>query len=199
MREALDYCKEALAKAQRQQKEQYDKRRKDVTFQIGQKVWLSLRNIHTDRPARKFDWRNIGPCRIIDKIGKIAYQLELPAGLRIHDVFHVSLLREHRQRKGERTPSPQPIRLKADESKREFVVGEIVDSRVQGNKLQYRVRWKGYQEDEDTWEPALGLKKAQKAVSKFHKEYPNKPSLSTITASKEKPSRGRPRGRGRRN
>ena len=44
----------------------------------------------------KLSPRYIGPYRIVERIGEVAYRLELPSDLdRIHDVFHVSMLRKY--------------------------------------------------------------------------------------------------------
>ena len=200
LREAKEYAYANILKSQKWQKENYDKRRKDLNFKIGDKVWLNLKNVSTERPMKKLDRRSLGPLRVINKIGEMAYQLELPHGLQIHDTFHVSLLRPHIQRRGERTPSPEPIRVRGDDSRKEYVVQEIVDSRIANKQLLYRVRWKGYTPEEDTWEPSRGLRKAQKLVRKFHHVFPNKPTEKTVhdatlRAGREPPRRGRGRPR----
>ena len=44
----------------------------------------------------KLSPRSIGPYRIVERIGEVAYRLELPSDLDcIHDVFHVSMLRKY--------------------------------------------------------------------------------------------------------
>lgn len=44
-------------------------------YQAGDEVWLSTKNIRTQRPARKLDWKNLGPFKISKKVSKYAYQL----------------------------------------------------------------------------------------------------------------------------
>ena len=66
--------------AQEKYKEQADKNRtEEPEFMEGEKVWLDRTNITTDRPARKLDWRSLGPFKITQKIGQRAYKLELPS------------------------------------------------------------------------------------------------------------------------
>jgi hypothetical protein len=61
-------------------------------MQEGTKGWLDARQIRTTRPSRKLDWKRLGPYTIRRKVSPYAYELDLPRGLRIHPVHHVSLL-----------------------------------------------------------------------------------------------------------
>ena len=54
-------------------------------------VWLSTKNIKTERPLKKLDYKRIGPYKIKELVGS-SYQLDLPISMRIHDIFHPNLL-----------------------------------------------------------------------------------------------------------
>ncbi len=86
----------SLARAQAYQARTYNKSYCDIEFKVGQKIWLRVKNITIERPSRKLDRQKYGPYRIIEKIGKVAYRLDLPTSLQIYNVFHVSLLRDHK-------------------------------------------------------------------------------------------------------
>ena len=62
---------------------------------LGQKVWLLRRHISTTHPSSKLDVRRLGPYPIIGPIGRSAYKLLLTLSMKIHPVFHVSLLEPH--------------------------------------------------------------------------------------------------------
>ncbi len=98
-----------LARAQAYQAHTYNKSYWDVEYKVGQKVWLRVKNIRIERPSQKLDCQRYSPYRIIERIGKVAYRLDLPASLQIHNVFHVSSLSDHNPRVGEESPEPQPI------------------------------------------------------------------------------------------
>ena len=71
------------------------KRRSAPIFSLGQKVWLSRRHVGSTRPTSEFDVRRLGPFLVIGQIGTSSYRLALPSSLKIHPVFHVSLLEPH--------------------------------------------------------------------------------------------------------
>ncbi len=161
-----------LPRAQGYQTLKYNKSHCDVEYKVSQKVWLRVKNITIERPSRKLDGQRYGPYRIIEKIGKVVYRLDLPASLQIHNVFHVSLLRDHKPQVGEQSPERQPLRLAIDHEVQVYEVEAILASRIQTNPpnlpvLQYKIAWKRY--TELTWEPAANLKHARRLVNKFHK------------------------------
>ncbi|SLM35611.1 Ribonuclease H-like domain [Lasallia pustulata] len=145
-------------------------------------VWLKVKNITMERPLRKLDWQHYAPFRIVKKIGNVTYQLNLPEELRIHDVFHVSLLRDHKLRAGEDTPEPEPLCLAEDPAEREWEVEAITALRIvdgpEGKPvLQYRIMWK--ESSEITWEPAGNVRNSKRLVKKFHDDFPEAPQAVT--------------------
>ena len=95
--EQVHVIRENLKTAQSRQKSQYDRRHKEVAYEVGDKAYLRvtpLKGTHRFSIKGKLAPRYIGPFLILAKRGEVAYQLELPPHLsRVHDVFHVSQLR----------------------------------------------------------------------------------------------------------
>jgi hypothetical protein len=85
--------KARLVEAQERQKKNADKSQKqNLNISVGDKVWLLRRNLKTRRPSDKLDYCRLGPFRVSTKVNEVAYRLDLPSSMKIHPVFHVSLL-----------------------------------------------------------------------------------------------------------
>ena len=79
--------------AQQRQKVQANQRRREQVFHQGDQVLLSTEHLSLkNAPIRKLRKRFIGPFFVLRRIGKVAYELDLPEAWRIHRVFHTSLL-----------------------------------------------------------------------------------------------------------
>lgn len=82
--------------AVRRQKTAADLRQAETpTYQPGQKVWLSTRDIRLHLPCRKLSRRFVGPFSILEQVNPVTYKLQLPSKYKIHPMFHVSLLKPH--------------------------------------------------------------------------------------------------------
>jgi hypothetical protein len=89
---------ESLKVAQSRQKSYADKRRRDLSFEVGDFIYLKvspMRGTCRFKVKGKLAPRYVGPFKIVDRRGEVAYQLELPPQLSdVHDVFHVLQLKK---------------------------------------------------------------------------------------------------------
>src|SRR6187402_1970794 len=89
--DVADWAKTSMAVAQQTQEDQANRRRDQAPrFEVGDKVWLSLRNVRTKRPSKKLDRRN-AKYTVTKVVGTHSYELNTPPG--VHNVFHAQLLR----------------------------------------------------------------------------------------------------------
>jgi len=168
-----------LKEAQEISKYHADKKRsKPPEINVNDFVWLSLKNIKTKRPSKKLDSLHAGPFKVLRKLSEVTYHLELPPTMKIHPVFHVSLLHPANKdsNPNRQQPPPPPVIVDNEE---EFQVNQILDSRIRRNKVEYLVDWTGYGPNDRTWEPQENLQDLE-ALDTFHQQYPNKPSMDSI-------------------
>lgn len=170
IRQIQKYLRQEIDRAQERYKYFADQRRQpDPGYQSGDRVWLSTKHIKTTRPMKKLDYQYLGPYRIRRKIKDTAYELELPRTMRIHNVFHPSLLKTYHGVGPPRQVEPRtpPVVVQGDEF---HEIEEILDYRKTGRSIQYLVGWKNYGVGDRTWEPASTLEQdAPELVSEFHR------------------------------
>jgi len=174
MNKTLKFARESLAKTREQMMKQANKHRKEVDYEAGSKMFLNERNIVTARPSKKLDDKMLGPFTNLGPVDS-SYKLELPESMRVHDVFHPDLLRPAADDPlpGQKNEPPGPIVVNDED---EWEIDDILDSRRYRRRLQYRVKWNGYDNDLN-WYNADGdeFMNAQEVVDDFHIRYPNKP------------------------
>jgi hypothetical protein len=177
LRDLSEYVREELLWAQASQQEYANRKRSPApAYSVGDRLWLDARNIRTNRQSKKLDWKNLGPFSVTKVVSSHAYRLDLPDSMKIHPVFHVSLLRpaapESDYLPGQQNPPPDPILIDGEP---EYVVERI--ERIRFNRrrrrYEYLTRWTGY--DELSWEPAEALRDTE-ATEEFHTRYPSEPN-----------------------
>lgn len=95
--EIMDLLKHNLHKAQQSMKDFADRKRRHVEFAVSDWVFVKLKPYrqHSVRLQRhhKLGRRYFGRFKVLQRIGEVAYKLDLPEEARIHLVFHISMLR----------------------------------------------------------------------------------------------------------
>ena len=132
---------------------------------------IRYNNLITTHPSSKLAPRRYGPFPITRVVSRTSYQLKLPPQWKIHDVFHATLLTPYKETalngKSYQEPAPDLI-----DGQPEWEVESILRVRRRRNQLQYLVRWKGFSEAHDSWEPAKNVH-ADELVQEFYKTNPN--------------------------
>lgn len=163
-----DTAHEALKLAGIYMKSQYDKNHLPVVFNKGDKVLLRLHKGYTNKWTlnRKLNKQYSGPYKILDKVGRLAYRLDLPQESRVYPVISVAHLEKLPADHDpfERThEKPGPVYVDADE----YEIERIIDVKGSGRAKRYLVRWKGYGEEDDSWLKPADLQNAKEAIADF--------------------------------
>ncbi|GKB31612.1 putative reverse transcriptase domain-containing protein [Tanacetum coccineum] len=96
--EKIVQIKQRMQAARDRQKSYADLKRKPMEFQVGDKVMLKVspwKGVVRFGKRGKLNPRYVGPFKVLEKVGEVAYKLELPEELsRVHNTFHVSNLKK---------------------------------------------------------------------------------------------------------
>ena len=174
MEEVWDFMREEMTKSQVKQVVAANCHRKEPpVYKVENEVFLSTKNIRTERLSKKLDDKNIGPFKI-KKLVRLLYQLELPHTMEIYDVFHPNLLWKVADDPllGQQNIPPPPTVVN---DKKEWEVDDILDAKHGrgGKKVLFRVKWKRYNNDK-AWYNATNFDYAQDIVNDFYKRNPIK-------------------------
>ena len=166
--ERVEVARAAILAAQQRQKLFADRSRRDVKYILGQEVLLSTRNIKfKGQGTPKFLPKWIGPLRIKTLVGprgadgKVdedrvrAVELQLPPLMKVHPVFHVSLVKPYLS--DGQTRQVMPLEFD-DDGAPKWEVETLLDSRGRSHGRgksvkEFLVRWKGFGPEHDSWEP----------------------------------------------
>ena len=153
----LAALKHHMTRAQNRMKQYADRKRTDHTFAVGDMVLLKLQpytqSSVANRPYPKLSSKYFGPYQILERVGLVAYKLQLPPGAQIHNVFHISQLKPFT---ANYAPVFDTLPITTDLQAAAAVPKKIVDRRLvkKGNAaiLQVKVTWTGLSNSITTWE-----------------------------------------------
>ncbi|CAH9095874.1 unnamed protein product [Cuscuta epithymum] len=159
----LKTVKANLTKAQHYMKGQADKKRRDFQFNVGDLVLVKLQPYRQHsvalRKHKKLGLRYFGPFPILEKIGTVAYKVQLPASAKIHPVFHVALLKPFY---GKSELPYLPFPLTSSELGPMLSPWKVLDVRVvkRQDKMvwQLLIQWEATEVKDATWEDLQDIK-----------------------------------------
>ncbi|KAJ1600134.1 hypothetical protein NDA14_002238 [Ustilago hordei] len=134
-KEHCKYFQEQIREAQHRSVDQYNRKHKDIEFKVGDMVYINRQNWKTRRPTPKLDTRFAGPYPVQEQVGRRAYRITLPANLRVHDVFHVSMLEPARTSSLPQRAEQPTIPSLPDEDL-DFEVEALIDKRSHNDKVE---------------------------------------------------------------
>ena len=143
-----------------------NRRRKQIRYAVGDKVWLSTAAWCPQEGQPKLHYRFTGPFTIDERVNDNAYKLA-DILLGIHATQNITELRPfvespERFKTRPKPPIPKPLSVRG---RTEWEVEDILDSRIRANRREYKVKWKD--SPGTTWEPRDNLANAPKILRRF--------------------------------
>ncbi|WVZ97023.1 hypothetical protein U9M48_042590 [Paspalum notatum var. saurae] len=156
--EQVKVIQENLKIAQSRQKSYADKRRRPLVFKENDHVYLRvspMKGVHRFGVKGKLAPRYVGPFKITERCGPVAYRLELPPHLAaVHDVFHISQLKKCLRVPEEEVDTSQ-VQIEPDLTYEARPI-KILDQKQRSTRRNtvnfYKVQWSDHSEEEATWE-----------------------------------------------
>jgi hypothetical protein len=146
-------------------KQQVDQHRKERKFKVGDWVFLRLEPykqipLKQQKKDNKLTPKYYGPYKVLQRIGSMAYKLELPPSSRVHPVFHVSCLKKVIENK---IPVQFVLPELNEEGKIILEPETILETRIKQLRnraiTEYLVKWKNLLVEEVTWEDEFFMQK----------------------------------------
>ena len=152
--------RERLLQAQDYMKEYHDKTHRRVEFEVGEWVWLRLHHRAAasvkGASSSKLSPRYYGLFQILQRVGTVAYRLQLPPKSRLHDVFHVVFLKKFTGDSPSTTvPLPPIIHGRAVPAP-----AAVIRARPSRSSWDLLVQWQGQSDADATWEPLEQFKES---------------------------------------
>ncbi|GHJ84924.1 hypothetical protein NliqN6_1326 [Naganishia liquefaciens] len=121
--------------------------------------------------TQKLHGKYSGPFQIVRKVSPTAYELDLPANIKIHPTINIEYLKEYHaspERLGPRDAPLRPDALLTSDGSAEYEVERILAHRHDPREgFTYLVLWKGYGLHDATWEPESNLINARDVVREY--------------------------------
>ena len=160
-----------IEKAQQQQSLYANRKRREDKFHVGEQVYLSTQNLNIISGVSKLNPKYIGPFPISKIINPVAVQLALPAHFKIHNSFHVSKIK--RAKATNEFPDrpiiekPPPTIQADNDQESEWEIERIIDKRKSRGRIEYLVKWKGYDTHDNQWLTVSQLVNAREVIRDF--------------------------------
>lgn len=172
-------AQDAIAFAQMANKAAYDRRHQPMFLKINDWALIRLHKGYkipstlgiTHKLADQF----VGPFKVLDRVGRLAYQLDIPEHWKVHPVFTIAQLEPSPPPSEDPYSRPRPghppaVSTDAMEYEIERLLNKRVTKRGRGLSTQYLVRWLGYGPEFDEWYNVKDLGNAQELIEDYEQE-----------------------------
>ena len=133
---------------------------------------MLIKNLRTKRLNKGLDNVKVGLFLILNQKGLVTYTLDLPADAKIYPRFHTNML----ELVDLATLLQKTFYFETEEDNA-FEVERILAHRDNGNGTEYLIKWLGYPDSENTWEPDTNLTNCRLHLRKYHDQQRKRRSI----------------------
>jgi len=138
-------------------------------WKVGEKVWLSAKNLISALPSKKLAPKQYGPFTVKAVLSPITFKIQLPPSWKSHPVFHASELSSYQETEVHvpNNTEPPPDIINGQE---EYEIKAVLAHKgnVKG-KRRFLVLWKGYSSSDNSWIPEKEMNNAQEILKTYKK------------------------------
>jgi transposase len=170
MKDIWEFIKKKLINAQQSQKRHAD-HKKDISSKYKEEhmIWLLIKNIKTERSFRKLNHKWIESYKV-KKVLRDVCQLNLSSSMKIHNTFHISLLRSASSDSLTEQIQSSSSSIVINEEE-EYEVDDILNNQYHYDKLQYRIAWTDHSSNR-AWYLAENFQNHSKEIlNDYHQRY----------------------------
>ena len=171
MKNIREFIIKNIQKVQKQQIKHANRHKKNVKYEVKNLVWISTKNIMTNRLFKKFDYKMIESYFII-KIVNSFYQIKLFETVKTFDTFHFSFLKKTSTNSLSEQINEFSTSIIIDDEKK-WKMNDILNVRRHYRRIQFLVKWKDHDENK-TWYNSMKFQNAKEIVKNLYERYSNK-------------------------
>lgn len=172
---------DAISFALANQKAHYNRKHQPLFLKIGDWAMLRLHKGYSIPSSlgdiKKLTQQFVGPFRVLERVGRLAYKLDVPQDWRIYPVFSIAQLEPAPSPAEDpfghlRPEHPPPVFVEGDtDAVKSFEIDRLLNKRTvkkgRGHAVEYLVRWTGYGPEWDRWYNIKDLDNATKLVRNY--------------------------------
>lgn len=196
-----DQAEESIAFANAFTKARYDNKHQPVALAVGDRAYLRLGDDYNipGLTNPKLHHQRIGPFKVLERVGPLAYRLQLTPVMRIHPVVSIAQLEPAakgfdpygRVKHSNPPPVVEKDSLDPNEAE-EYTIEALIGKRTSRNRTQYLVKWKGYGHEHNVWYDLMDLEDVPNLIQEYEARHPRRLPAKALPA-KTPAKRGRPR------
>ena len=170
LHEMRNLLTQRLEHAVAQQAKYYNRKHKSMSFAVDDLIMLFTKNLKQKKLSKKLSHKFAEPFRIKNKIESQTYRLTLFNTYRIHNTFHVSLLKKYHHRADAKETKSMLMASKLIDDEEQWEIEKIFDKKGDRKGVWYKIKWTGWGSEYNQWLSKKEFDRTSSLIRKFNDE-----------------------------